>query len=71
LTAGVRAAIRSVGHAERWDAGRVGGSLQARDGAVSFMEKGRRIAIATVSRDRTSLEVEVEPETRASSEARS
>jgi NADPH-dependent 2,4-dienoyl-CoA reductase/sulfur reductase-like enzyme/nitrite reductase/ring-hydroxylating ferredoxin subunit len=51
--------IRYVGHAERWDAVRVEGSLEALDAAVTFMRSGREIAVATVSRDRASLEAEV------------
>ena len=54
--------IRYVGHAERWDAVDVKGSLDARDASVSFMRGGRRLAVATVSRDRESLEAEVELE---------
>jgi NADPH-dependent 2,4-dienoyl-CoA reductase/sulfur reductase-like enzyme/nitrite reductase/ring-hydroxylating ferredoxin subunit len=54
--------IRYVGHAERWDAVRVDGSLDARDASVSFLQNGRRLAVATVSRDRDSLRAEVELE---------
>ena len=54
--------IRYVGHAEQWDAVHVNGSLDARDASVSFMRGGRRLAVATVSRDRESLEAEVELE---------
>jgi hypothetical protein len=54
--------IRYVGHAERWDAVTVSGSLDARDASVSFMGAGRKFAVATVSRDRESLEAELELE---------
>jgi NADPH-dependent 2,4-dienoyl-CoA reductase/sulfur reductase-like enzyme len=54
--------IRYVGHAERWDDVRVDGSLDARDASVSFLRNGRRLAVATISRDRASLEAEVELE---------
>ena len=54
--------IRYVGHAERWDAIDIDGSLDARDATVSFLRNGRRMAAATVSRDRASLEVEVDLE---------
>src|SRR5262249_6042095 len=54
--------IRYVGHAERWDAVRIDGSLDARDASVSFLRDGRRLAVATVSRDRESLQAEVELE---------
>jgi len=56
--------IRYVGHAERWDAVHVDGSLEARDASVSFWRGGRRLAVATVSRDRASLQAEVELEAR-------
>jgi NADPH-dependent 2,4-dienoyl-CoA reductase/sulfur reductase-like enzyme/nitrite reductase/ring-hydroxylating ferredoxin subunit len=54
--------IRYVGHAERWDTIRVDGSLEARNASVSFLRNGHRLAVATVSRDRASLEAEVELE---------
>jgi apoptosis-inducing factor 3 len=54
--------IRYVGHADRWDAVRVDGSLDARDASVSFFRAGRRLAVATISRDRESLRAEVELE---------
>jgi NADPH-dependent 2,4-dienoyl-CoA reductase/sulfur reductase-like enzyme/nitrite reductase/ring-hydroxylating ferredoxin subunit len=56
--------IRYVGHAERWDAVDIDGSLDARDATVSFLRNGKRMAAATVSRDRASLEVEVELESK-------
>ena len=55
--------IRYVGHADRWDEVRIEGSLEKRDASVSFVRGGRRLAVATVSRDRASLEAEVELET--------
>src|SRR6266508_745079 len=54
--------IRYVGHAERWEAVTVSGSLDARDASVSFMGGGRTLAVATVSRDRASLQAELELE---------
>src|SRR6267378_6146410 len=54
--------IRYVGHAERWDTVAVNGSLDARNASVSFMGGGRRLAVATVSRDRESLQAELELE---------
>jgi NADPH-dependent 2,4-dienoyl-CoA reductase/sulfur reductase-like enzyme/nitrite reductase/ring-hydroxylating ferredoxin subunit len=51
--------IRYVGHAERWDSVAVDGSLDARDATVSFSRGGRRLAVATIARDRASLEAEV------------
>jgi NADPH-dependent 2,4-dienoyl-CoA reductase/sulfur reductase-like enzyme len=54
--------IRYVGHAEQWDSVTIDGSLDARDAAVSFVRGGRKLAVATVSRDRESLQAEVELE---------
>jgi apoptosis-inducing factor 3 len=54
--------IRYVGHAERWDTTTVDGSLDAHGASVSYFSKGRRLAVATISRDRASLEAEVELE---------
>jgi len=54
--------IRYVGHAERWDDVRIEGSLEKRDASVSFLRGGRRLAVATISRDRANLEAEVELE---------
>jgi NADPH-dependent 2,4-dienoyl-CoA reductase/sulfur reductase-like enzyme/nitrite reductase/ring-hydroxylating ferredoxin subunit len=54
--------IRYIGHAEKWDRVRVDGSLDKRDASVSFLSGGRRLAVATISRDRDNLEAEVELE---------
>jgi 3-phenylpropionate/trans-cinnamate dioxygenase ferredoxin reductase subunit len=54
--------IRYVGHAERWDAAKVQGSLEAHDASVTFFGNGQRLAVATVSRDRENLEAEAELE---------
>jgi apoptosis-inducing factor 3 len=54
--------VRYVGHAERWDEVRIDGSLDARDASVAYLEKGRRLAVATISRDRENLQAEVELE---------
>jgi NADPH-dependent 2,4-dienoyl-CoA reductase/sulfur reductase-like enzyme/nitrite reductase/ring-hydroxylating ferredoxin subunit len=54
--------INYVGHAEQWDAVRVDGRLDARDCAVTYSRAGRRLAVATVFRDRESLAVEAEME---------
>jgi NADPH-dependent 2,4-dienoyl-CoA reductase/sulfur reductase-like enzyme/nitrite reductase/ring-hydroxylating ferredoxin subunit len=51
--------IRYTGHAERWDAVTVHGSLDARDASVRFTRAGKTLAVATVSRDRENLEAEV------------
>ncbi len=55
-------AIRYVGHAERWDRVQVDGSLDKQDATVSFFKNDRRVAVATISRDRASLQAEVELE---------
>jgi apoptosis-inducing factor 3 len=54
--------IRYVGHAEHWDTIRIDGSLDARDASIDFLRDGRRLALATVGRDRDNLQAEVELE---------
>jgi len=51
--------ISYVGHAERWDRIEVSGSLDSRDATVAFRADGKTFAVATVGRDRASLEAEV------------
>jgi NADPH-dependent 2,4-dienoyl-CoA reductase/sulfur reductase-like enzyme len=51
--------INYVGHAERWDSVKIDGSLERRDATVSFIQGGTTRAVATVSRDRASLEAEL------------
>ena len=55
-------AINYVGHAERWDEVRIDGSLEARDCSVDYRRGGRTLAVATIGRDRESLEAEVRME---------
>jgi len=50
--------INYVGHAERWDSIEVEGSIDARGCAVRFVRGGRTLAVATIYRDRQSLEAE-------------
>jgi apoptosis-inducing factor 3 len=54
--------IRYAGHAEKWDAVRVDGSLDRRDASVSFLLGGRTLAVATVGRDRDNLRAELQLE---------
>jgi NADPH-dependent 2,4-dienoyl-CoA reductase/sulfur reductase-like enzyme len=50
--------INYVGHAERWDRIDVDGDVGSKDCAVRFVRAGRVLAVATVGRDRASLEAE-------------
>jgi NADPH-dependent 2,4-dienoyl-CoA reductase/sulfur reductase-like enzyme/nitrite reductase/ring-hydroxylating ferredoxin subunit len=52
--------IRYIGHAERWDSVQIDGSLDAHDCSVSYILAGRKLAFATIERDRESLTVEAE-----------
>jgi NADPH-dependent 2,4-dienoyl-CoA reductase/sulfur reductase-like enzyme len=54
--------INYVGHAERWDEVVIDGSLEALDCSVEYRRDGRTLAIATIGRDRASLEAEVRME---------
>lgn len=51
-------AISYVGHAERWDAIEIDGSFERRDCTVRYSIGGQVAAVATVFRNRTSLEAE-------------
>jgi len=51
-------AINYVGHAAKWDALEIRGDLEKRDAAAIYRRGGRVLAVATVGRDRVSLEVE-------------
>jgi len=51
-------AINYVGHAEKWDAIEIDGSLDARDCAVTYKKDGRTLATVTISRDLQSLRAE-------------
>lgn len=54
--------ISYVGHASRWDRVEISGSPEARDCRIEFIAGGKRAAVATIGRDRESLEAEVEME---------
>ncbi len=53
------ASIQYVGHAERWDTTEIVGAVDAGDCTVTFKSAGRTVAVATVGRDRASLEAAV------------
>ncbi len=54
------AAISYVGSAQRWDRAEADGDFEARDCATSYFYEGKKLAVATIGRDRTSLEAEAE-----------
>jgi len=51
--------INYVGHADQWDSVQIDGSLDAHDCAVPYLRENRRLAVATIYRDRLSLETEL------------
>ncbi len=51
--------ISYVGHAEQWDRLDIEGSAAARDCIASFWLRGKKLAVATVGRDRDSLRAEL------------
>jgi apoptosis-inducing factor 3 len=51
--------INYVGHAQKWDSARVDGSLSAHDCRVTYQAGERILAVATISRDRQSLQAEL------------
>jgi NADPH-dependent 2,4-dienoyl-CoA reductase/sulfur reductase-like enzyme len=57
--------INYVGHAEQWDRVRIDGTLESRDCSVTFMRNDRTLAVATISRDRESLQAELALESQA------
>ncbi|HEX6537242.1 MAG TPA: FAD-dependent oxidoreductase [Gemmatimonadaceae bacterium] len=54
--------INYVGHAERWDQIDVTGDIGARDCAIAYRSGGKTLAVASIFRDRESLEAEAEME---------
>ena len=54
--------INYVGHVEKWDAIEIDGKLDARDCAVTYKRGDRTLAVATISRDLQSLQIEAEME---------
>jgi hypothetical protein len=57
-------AINYVGHAQRWDSLEIEGNVEARDCAITYRDRGRAAAVATIFRDAKSLAAEVAMETR-------
>ena len=51
--------LNYVGHAEKWDKLDLDGSLEEHNCKLSFVRGGRTLAVATVGRDRESLEQEL------------
>ena len=49
-----------VGHAERWDKTEIDGNLEARDCSITYLQGGRKLAVAVVHRDLDGLRAEVE-----------
>jgi len=56
--------INYVGHAEKWDRVEIDGNFDERSAAVRFLGGGKTLALATIYRDRESLEFEREVEVR-------
>jgi apoptosis-inducing factor 3 len=50
--------LKYVGHAERWDAVEIDGSLDSHDCAVKYKQGEKTMAVATIGRDIQSLECE-------------
>jgi NADPH-dependent 2,4-dienoyl-CoA reductase/sulfur reductase-like enzyme/nitrite reductase/ring-hydroxylating ferredoxin subunit len=53
-------ALAYVGHAEKWDEVVIEGSIEARDCSISYLQEGRKQAVAVIHRDREGLLAEVE-----------
>jgi len=51
--------VNYVGHAERWESAEVTGSFAARDFSIAYRSATRLLAVASVGRDRQSLETEL------------
>lgn len=51
--------VNYVGHASKWDAAQLDGSAEALDCAVTYRDAGAVRAVATINRDKTSLNAEI------------
>jgi NADPH-dependent 2,4-dienoyl-CoA reductase/sulfur reductase-like enzyme len=51
-------ALKYVGHAEKWDAVEIDGSLDTKNCAVSYKQGGKTVAVATIGRDIQNLQFE-------------
>jgi apoptosis-inducing factor 3 len=54
--------INYIGHAEKWDEIAIEGDIAAKDCVVRYKQKGRTQAIASIYRDRESLQAEISME---------
>ena len=54
--------INYVGHAERWDSVDVDGALESHDCSVTYRRGALTLAVATIARDRQSLQAELDLE---------
>jgi len=54
--------VNYVGHAEKWDTVDVDGDLAGQDCTVTYRRGGKVLAVATVGRDKASLEAEARME---------
>jgi apoptosis-inducing factor 3 len=50
--------LRYVGHAEKWDAVEIEGSLDSNNCAIRYKQQGKTLAVATIGQDVQSLEFE-------------
>jgi Reductase C-terminal len=51
--------INYVGHAEQWDSVQIDGTFDSHNCSVTYMRGDRQLAVATISRDRESLQAEL------------